>query len=213
MREYPWRADFDPVKLFAPLYEKAIAWARHPRAPAYLAGLSFVEAFIFPVAPEIMLAPMALARPRDAYRFAAISLFFSLAGALVGYALGHYAYQWLMPWLARIDLLEPIEQWVGKLRAEMNGHYFGMLVFLFLAALQPLVPVKIITWASGVVGVPVLPFVACVALGRGKRVFLLAWLVRLAGPRAEAMMRRSVEWIGWVTVGLVVSVLVIWKLA
>ena len=58
------------MRLFRPLYEKTLEWAARPRADAGLALLSFVEAFIFPVAPEIMLAPMTLARPRKWWQFA-----------------------------------------------------------------------------------------------------------------------------------------------
>ena len=50
------------LKIFGPLYERTITWARHRHAPAYLAGLSFVEAIIFPIMPEVMLAPMSVAQ-------------------------------------------------------------------------------------------------------------------------------------------------------
>src|ERR1700743_285676 len=70
------------MRMFASLYERAIVWARHRHAVRYLAGLSFVEAFIFPVMPEIMLAPMMLAEPRKAFRFANWSLLFSWRGCL-----------------------------------------------------------------------------------------------------------------------------------
>ena len=46
------------LEVFGPLYERALIWARHRHAPGLLAGLSFVEAIIFPVMPEVMLAPM-----------------------------------------------------------------------------------------------------------------------------------------------------------
>src|ERR1700746_3749532 len=82
-----------PMKLFRPLYEFALRWAKHPHAEYYLAGLSFIEAFIFPVAPEVMLAPMTLAQPKHWARYALISLTFSLLGSFVGYALGHFAFQ------------------------------------------------------------------------------------------------------------------------
>ena len=77
------------MKLFGPLYLRALAWSRHPKAPALLGGLSFAEAIVFPVMPEVMLAPMCLAQPRHAFRFANISLLFSLLGCdtLVNYRL------------------------------------------------------------------------------------------------------------------------------
>ena len=62
------------MKLFGPLYERALAWARHRNAPMLLTVLSFAEAVFFPVMPEIMLAPMALAQPRRAFRLAALGL-------------------------------------------------------------------------------------------------------------------------------------------
>lgn len=65
------------MRLFAPLYEKTLAWSRHPRAPTFLGTLSFFEAIIFPVPPEVMLAPMTLAQPVNAWRYATISLFWS----------------------------------------------------------------------------------------------------------------------------------------
>ena len=76
------------MKLFGPIYERALVWARNPRAPALLTGLSFAEAVFFPVPPEVMLAPMALSQRQRAFRFASLSLMGSLAGAVLGYALG-----------------------------------------------------------------------------------------------------------------------------
>jgi membrane protein YqaA with SNARE-associated domain len=190
------------MRLFRPLYERALRWAAHPQAQRYLALLSFVEAFIFPVAPEIMLAPMALARPVRAYRYAAISLAGSLLGSLIGYALGHYAFHWV---------LDKINAWIATMQAQMSAPYLSMLAFLALAALQPFVPMKIITWASGVVGVPIVPFLGCVAIGRGKRVFLLAWLIRIGGRRAEEAVHRWIEWIGWVGIALLVAAFIYFK--
>lgn len=198
------------MRLFRPLYERALRWSAHPHAERYLAGLSFVEAFIFPIMPEVMLAPMALARPERAFRYAHLSLLFSLLGSLVGYALGHYAYQALMPLLDTLHLLAPIQQGVENLRTQMNHHWLGLLLVLMLAALQPVVPMKFITWASGIVGVPVVPFLACMAIGRGKRVYLLALLIRLFGKRAEVLLHKHIERFGWAALVLLAALLVWW---
>ncbi len=61
------------MKIFGPLYNRAITWSRHRYAPALLTGLSFVEGFIFPVPPEVMLAPMSLANRHQALWFATLS--------------------------------------------------------------------------------------------------------------------------------------------
>ena len=171
-------------------------WLVAGPAPALLPCLSFVEAFIFPVMPEVMLAPMMLGKRHKAFFFADVSLLFSLLGALVGYALGHWAYEGIKPLLS-IHMQQVITTWVDNLRTDMNQHWLAMLGALMLAALQPVIPMKFVTWAADIVGVPLLPFLACVAIGRGKRVWLLALLIRLFGERAERMLHKHIEWIGW----------------
>jgi membrane protein YqaA with SNARE-associated domain len=184
------------MRLFGTLYARALVWARAPYAVYYLCLLSFVEAFIFPIMPEVMLAPMMLGKRHKAFFFANISLLFSLLGAVVGYALGHWAYEGIRPLLS-MHMQQVITTWVDNLRTDMNQHWLAMLGALTLAALQPVIPMKFVTWAAGIVGVPLLPFLACVAIGRGKRVWLLALLIRLFGERAERMLHKHVEWIGW----------------
>ncbi|KRE99495.1 hypothetical protein ASG87_13885 [Frateuria sp. Soil773] len=197
------------MRLFGKLYARALSWARDPRAVYYLCGLSFVEAFIFPIMPEVMLAPMMLGKRHKAFRYANLSLLFSLLGSLVGYALGHWAFQAISPLLSD-HLLATINTGVENLRTDMNQHWLGMLVALTLAALQPVVPMKFVTWAAGIVGVPIVPFLACMTVGRGKRVWLLALLIRLFGERAERIMHKHIEWIGWVALVALAALLVWW---
>jgi len=187
------------MKLFQPLYEKAIVWSRHPRAPLILTVLSFFEAFIFPIAPEVMLAPMCLAQPKRGFRFAGLSLLGSVFGMFVGYSIGHYAIDLAMPWLIDLGYGPQFE----SIKREAIEHGFWMLL---IAGFTP-VPFKIATIAAGAVGMPLLPFFAGGVIGRGKRVFLVAGAIRLGGEKAEASLRRNVEPIGWfallVLVGLV----------
>ncbi|HET8765309.1 MAG TPA: DedA family protein [Rhodanobacter sp.] len=198
------------MQLFGKLYAHALTWARHPHALYYLSGLSFIEAFIFPVMPEVMLAPMMLGKRHRAFFYANVSLVFSLLGALVGYALGHWAFAALRPLLDTLHVLAPIEQGVSNLRTQMVEHPLGLFGVLIVAALQPVVPMKFVTWASGIIGVPVLPFLGCIALGRGKRVWLLALLIRWFGERAERILRDYIEWIGWVALVVLGALLAWW---
>lgn len=191
------------MKLFAPLYDRAIGWARHRHAVRYLAVLSFFEAIIFPVMPEVMLAPMCVAQPRRAFRFAALSLAFSLVGSLVGYALGHYAFEAVKPLFAAMGMLPAIEGGIHTVQAEMAKSPWAVFTFLVLGGFMP-IPMKVFTWASGIVGVPLLQYILAMAVGRGKRVFLLALLIRMGGERAEATLRRYIEPVGWVATAIVV---------
>jgi membrane protein YqaA with SNARE-associated domain len=200
------------LKIFGPLYERTLGWARHRHAPAYLTGLSFVEAIIFPVMPEVMLAPMCVAKPKSGFWFATLSLAGSMAGALVGYALGHYAFEALKPVFASLGMLHGIESGISVVQAKMAESPWAVFTFLVLGGFMP-IPMKVFTWASGIVGVPMLQYFLSMLIGRGKRVFLLALAIRIGGPRAEAMLRRYIEPIGWIATVLLLALVawVIWK--
>ena len=177
------------MKIFQPLFERAIVWARHRHAPALLTFLSFIEAIFFPVPPELMLAPMCVAQPRRGFYFASLSLLGSMAGMFVGYAIGYYAIEMAMPFIEKMGYAAKFES--IKQEAAVNGFWL-----LLIAGFTP-VPFKIFTLASGAVGMPLLPFFFGGAIGRGKRVFLVAGAIRLGGEKAEAALRRFIEPVGW----------------
>ena len=189
------------MPLFRPWYERALAWSRHPKAPWLLTGLSFIEAIFFPIPPEVMLAPMSLAQPKRAFRFAALSLAGSMVGMFIGYALGYFALEAAMPLVEKLgyaDQFETIRQ-----QAADNGFWL-----LLVAGFTP-IPFKVFTIASGAVGMPLLPFFFGALIGRGKRVFLVAAAIRLGGERAERALHRHIEPVGWVALA-VFAVLVGW---
>ncbi|MFT3762619.1 MAG: DedA family protein [Pseudoxanthomonas sp.] len=200
------------MKLFGPLYERAIGWAKHPRAPALLTVLSFFEAIVFPVMPEVMLAPMALAQPKRGFWFATLSLAGSMAGAMVGYFLGHYAFAALKPLFAALGMLPAIESGIVTVQAKMAESPWAVFAFLVLGGFMP-IPMKVFTWASGIVGVPMLQYVPSMLIGRAKRVYLLALAIRLGGERAGALLRRWIEPLGWAASLLLVALVgwVVWK--
>lgn len=185
------------MKLFMPLYLKTLSWSAHPRAPLLLTVLSFVEAIFFPVPPEVMLAPMSLARPQRALWYASLSLFGSMLGMFVGYAIGYYALEAAFPLIERMGYADQFEG--IKQQAAENGFWL-----LLIAGFTP-VPFKIFTLASGAVGMPLLPFFFGALIGRGKRVYLVAGAIKLGGIRAEAMLRRHIEPIGWIAMVLLAA--------
>lgn len=191
------------MKLFAPIYDRALVWSRHPHAVRWLAFISFIEAIVFPVPPEVMLAPMSLAHPRRALWFALVSLVASTLGAAVGYVLGALALDLLTPWLQRLGYWDTFLE-VKELAAE-NGFWL-----LLIGGFTP-IPFKILTLASGAVGMPLLPFFAGAIIGRGKRVFLVAGAIRIGGERAERALRRYVEPIGWVALALLAGLVLYLK--
>ncbi len=191
------------MRLFGSLYERALRWSAHRQAPRLLGLLSFSEAVFFPVPPETMLAPMTLAAPRHWARYAGISLFWSTLGAVVGYSIGHFAADALQPLLLRLGYMDRFAE-IERLAAEQG---FWLLL---VGGFTP-VPFKLLTLASGAVSMPMLPFLAGAIIGRGKRVFLVAGLIRLGGERAEAWLRAHVEQLGMLVLLLIVVLLLVWR--
>jgi len=182
------------VRVFGPLYQWTVRWAGHRRAPWALGGLSVAESSVFPIPPDVLLAPMALARPNRAATFALIATVGSVLGGLIGYALGYFALYLVEPWIQAADYEQAYQtavEWFGK---------WGFWVVL-VAGFSP-IPYKVFTVAAGATGVALLPFVLASLLGRGARFFLVAGLVAWGGARVEPWLLRHVERIGWVSVVL-----------
>ncbi len=189
------------MKLFSPLYSRAMAWSRHPRAPWYLGGLSFAESSFFPVPPDVMLAPMCLAMPRRAFHFALLTTLTSVAGGLFGYAIGYFAFDALQPWL------QESKYWPAYQTAV---EWFGRWGFwaVFIAGFSP-IPYKVFTIAAGALSMALLPFTLASIVGRGLRFFLVAGLMAWGGARMEAMLHRYVDRLGWAIVA-VIAVAMLW---
>ena len=54
---------------------------------------------------------------------------------------------------------------------------------------------------------PLLPFLAGLFIGRGKRVYLVTGAMRLGGERAEQALHRHVEKLGWAAMVLLLVLL------
>ena len=182
------------MRLFSPIYRRAMAWARHPHAPWYLGGMSFAESSFFPVPPDVMLAPMCLAKPSRAWQFAWLTTLTSVAGGLFGYAIGYIALDILLPWL------QDSHYWPAYQTAVA---WFGEWGFwaVFIAGFSP-IPYKVFTIAAGSLSMVLLPFTIASLIGRGARFFLVAGLMKWGGARMEEMLHRYVDRLGWATVVL-----------
>ena len=191
------------MAVFQPLYQKTLSWSRHRLAPAWLTFLSFIEAIFFPVPPEVMLAPMTLAHPKSWFRYASLSLLGSTVGAFVGYSVGLFAIHLVEPHLVELGFGPAFDE----ARDSLRTHGFWIML---VGGFTP-IPFKIFTIAAGTVSMPLLPFLAAVLIGRGKRVSLVAGAIRLGGERAERALHRYIEPVGWAAlVLLVVGVLALW---
>jgi membrane protein YqaA with SNARE-associated domain len=186
------------VKLFSPLYDRVLRWSAHRHAERYLAGLSFAESSFFPIPPDVMLAPMALARPDRGWRFASVTTVASVLGGLAGYAIG---------WLA-LDLIEPLLKslgyWESYARSTAWFETWGFIAVL-AAGFSP-IPYKVFTIAAGALHMLLPAFFIASLIGRGGRFFLVAGLMIWGGEPMERHLRKHVDLMGWLVVALAVLI-------
>jgi len=190
---------------FQKLYDKVLAWSGHPRAPAILNVLSFTESIFFRIPPDVMRAPMCLAKPAKAWMYATLCTLSSVAGGLFGYALGRWAFASIEPWLMN-------SVYAGLFNQAVESFGTWGFAYILLAGFTP-IPYKVFTVSAGVVGMPVLPFLAGSLLGRGGRFFLVAGLIRLMGERAADKLRSWVDFLGWLVLAVAVIGFIVWKWA
>ncbi len=185
-------------------YDWVMGLAASPRAPVALAVVSFLESSVFPIPPDVMLAPMVLARPQRAFVYAGICAAASVVGGCLGYAIGYY--------------LEP----VGTFLLRLIGHPEGQAAFqawfdrwglwvILIKGLTP-IPYKLVTIASGLAHFDLVTFIWASVVTRAGRFFLTATLLKYFGPAIRAEVERRLAL--YTTIGVVVLVggVVGWRL-
>lgn len=184
-------------------YDWVLRLAARPRADAWLVGVSASEAIFFPIPPDVMLIPMGLAQPRRVWRLAAWCTAASIAGGLIGYALGWWGSEALAAWLDE-------SSWQGayqKARALFAEH--GVWILL-LAGFTP-IPFKMFTITSGLLLLPLHLFILASLVGRGARFFLVAALLAAGGEQLAERIRPMLSKLGWLVIGIAAMVF-IWVL-
>jgi membrane protein YqaA with SNARE-associated domain len=180
------------------IYDWCVAAADKPYALWVLGAVSFAESSFFPVPPDIMLLPMSLARPQRAWLFAALCTVASVAGGVLGYAIGAVLYDSVGHWLISLYGLG------DKVDAFRAGYAEWGAVIILLKGLTP-IPYKLVTITSGFAGYNIWLFVLCSIIARGGRFFAVAVLLNRYGDviRAEIEKRLGL----WVAVLVIVIVL------
>ncbi len=156
------------------LYDWMLDKAGHPQATKWLAGISFAESSFFPIPPDVMLAPMCLAKPKRAYWYAFICTVSSVLGALLGYAIGFFLFETIG--IAILDFYGLADKF--DVFAE-NFNEQGWIVVL-LAGFTPL-PFKVITIAAGSTAMPLYILIFAAIIARSARFFLVAVLLAKFG--------------------------------
>jgi len=178
------------MKIFSSLYEWTLKWAKHKLAPHILAAITFAESVFFPIPPDVLLAPMVLAKPHRAWRLATITTVASVLGGITGYALGYFMFEpWIQPLITELGYQAKFDHAVNWFEQ------WGVWV-VFIAGFSP-IPYKIFTVSAGFLHMMFLPFLIASTVGRGLRFFLVAGLIRLGGEKMEQQLRKWVDVLGW----------------
>ena len=149
--------------------------------PASLFLLSFTEAIIQPIPPDLLYIPMLVNAMGDTPLVVWLWLVVTVAsvlGSLVGYFIGQ---RWGTPLLIRFGQ----EKHLAKL--EMLTERYGTMG-IFIAAFSP-IPYKVLGWVAGMGHMAKKPFLIAGFVGRSLRFGLEAVLIGLYGDDAyDAMM-------------------------
>ena len=160
--------------MFRKLYEWVLRLAGARHAPIALAAISFAESSFFPIPPDVMLAPMVLAKPNRAFLYAGICTAASVLGGLLGYWIGVH--------------LEPVGHAILRIFGHPDGqaefqHWFdkyGLWVILVKGATP--IPYKLVTITAGFARFDLFTFVWASILTRGVRFFMVATILKFFGP-------------------------------
>jgi membrane protein YqaA with SNARE-associated domain len=185
--------------MFQRLYQRILLLAESPSAPLALAAVAFAESSFFPIPPDVILIPMALSRPSRALTYATVCTVASVAGGVLGYAIGALFYETLGKWLINFYGYGERAEALRLLYAQ-----WGWLVIL-IKGVTP-IPFKLVTIVSGFLGYNFLLFVVLATVTRGARFFLVAGLLHRFGDPIRALLdRHFATFIGIVVVVVVVG--------
>ena len=179
------------------LYARTLEIAAGPHALAALLLVSFAESSFFPIPPDILLIPMILARPKQAWRLAALCTLSSVAGGMLGYAIGYFLFDTVgRPVLEFYNAMDRYE----ALKAGFDQ--WGVWIII-LKGITP-IPYKLVTIASGVAQFDLGLFIAASIVSRSLRFFLIAALLWWFGdPVRDFIERRLMLVTSLFAVGLV----------
>lgn len=169
--------------MFKKLYQWTLSLAESPHAPWALGIIAFAESSFFPIPPDTILVPMSLARPKRAFFYALICTLASVAGGILGYAIGALLYATVGKWLIH---LYGYGARVDDMRA-LYAHWGW--AFILIKGLTP-IPFKIVTITSGLLAYSLPLFILLCLITRGARFFLLAALLNRYGAPINGLLEK-----------------------
>ena len=184
------------------LYNKILLISAKPKAEIFLGSIAFIESSFFPIPPDLLLLPMALARPLKWIRLAIIATFFSVLGGVFGYFIGVFLWDTIGQSIIDFYHLE------NQFDVFKNNYNEKGALIVFIAGFTP-IPYKLITISSGGMHLDLMTFIVASLLSRGARFFILTGVIRIFGDTAKKIIDK---YFGMLTliIGLIVIIIFSW---
>ena len=174
--------------MFKELYNKTIKLAGHKRSKSFLGFISFIESFIFPIPPDVLIIPMTIARKHEWIRIALIATIGSVLGACLGYLIGYVFFNEIGLKIFEIYGVDDASFLKDKVSSE--GGVIAWITLLAIAGFSP-VPFKLLTITSGFIHFNIFYFIIISILTRGSRFFLVAFLIGNFGPAMQKILEKK----------------------
>ncbi len=174
--------------MFKNLYEKIIKLAGHKRSKSFLGFISFIESFIFPIPPDVLIIPMAIAKKNEWVKIALIATLGSLLGACLGYLIGYVFFNEIG--VKIFELYGVDNTSFLKDKVSSNGGIIAWIALLAIAGFTP-VPFKLLTITSGFLNFNIIYFIIISALTRGSRFFIISFLVANFGSAMKNIIEKK----------------------
>ena len=174
--------------MFRKLYNKTIQLAGSKNSKFFLGGVSFIESFIFPIPPDVIIIPMTIAKPKNWMKIAMIATIGSVLGAILGYFIGYIFFNEIGIKIFELYGVDNASFLKDKVASE--GGIIAWMTLLAIAGFTP-VPFKLLTITSGFVHFNLFYFVLVSLITRGSRFFIIAFLIGNFGPTMKKIIQRK----------------------
>ena len=178
--------------MFLRLYDKTIELAGNKNSKFFLGAISFIESFIFPIPPDVIIVPMTIARPKKWKQIALIATVGSVLGAILGYFIGYIFFNEIGIKIFELYGVDNVSFLKDKVSSD--GGILAWMVLLAIAGFTP-VPFKLLTITSGFVHFNLFYFILVSILTRGSRFFIISFLIGNFGPAMKKIIEKKIDYV------------------
>jgi len=174
--------------MFKELYFKIIKLAGHKSSKFFLGIMSFIESFVFPIPPDVLIIPMTIAKKQDWIKIALIATIGSVLGACLGYFIGYVFFNEIGIKIFEFYGVENLSFLKDKMSSE--GGIVAWVTLLAIAGFSP-IPFKLLTITSGFVHFNLFYFIIISLITRGSRFFLISFLIGNFGSAMKKIIEKK----------------------